>query len=812
MGSFASAPLHCTQHRRFRLLRLASLPEAAETAQYSQPLRSSRAVIRCQLIETSLDKAPPFIAISHAWGLPTDQSIAIFLNGTSHNVSGTLVDLLTYLQKYCRPLNNLFWIDALCINHDDALERGIQVSLMHHIYEKAWVLIAWLGTPNAACGREEKDDGEDETEEDDNTTRHNHEDGQSFRDIHTLHGFFHAYAHSKDRYGLAMKRKEPRHPSFPYAHRTKEVLVYEVDANGQPLGINTTNPKELPGQDKTSNANESPSIVEARLRYHIQNQQSCREWTWAPISRLLARPWFSRTWLLQEICCAKNVQLAFGSQMISWKLLTEVCEAIAKYGLQKKVCHIGQDSQLSHSHSAGLSHVIAVDAIRQSLATSRDIDLAQLLLGTSSLFAQNGHDRVYSLLGLARHVDRAALPVDYASSKNEFAVNLMAHLVASSPRPTAVLSLAGMGWGPSSAPSLPSWVPSWHNLDLRTNRAYSQQFSHTKPNGAGTRQTLYGNTRQLFATMPDLNTLRAEGYIVDKVQYLITTPCPNIDDTNLTNTTSPSIAPTAQNRTPCWREWMLNAADMLNQGATNLYPTRESLHDVLWRTLITSQTADGIPAGPEYGLSFRRSIGRPFEGRFTTESSSARVEEVSNKAETPRLLHILHTHVKSPQISPGRAYIERMAYSSPQTFHELEGLWRESYAAHGRGKCLFTTKRGFVGLAAPGLAQGGEFYITYLRDRPGDDGTAGLGKAFILKREPCHELQPDWGMRNMYGATSRTSSSSGSSSSSSADETGSSSGTGGGRVQRFRLVSECYLHGGHLLAKKARNAQLLDIY
>lgn len=42
--------------------------------------------------------------------------------------------------------SRLFWIDAVCINQSDMLERSSQVALMRVIYHRATQVIAWLGT------------------------------------------------------------------------------------------------------------------------------------------------------------------------------------------------------------------------------------------------------------------------------------------------------------------------------------------------------------------------------------------------------------------------------------------------------------------------------------------------------------------------------------------------------------------------------------------------------------------------------------------------------------------------------------------
>ncbi len=41
------------------------------------------------------------------------------------------------------------WIDAVCINQNDELERASQVRKMRQIYSSAWAVIAWLGESDA---------------------------------------------------------------------------------------------------------------------------------------------------------------------------------------------------------------------------------------------------------------------------------------------------------------------------------------------------------------------------------------------------------------------------------------------------------------------------------------------------------------------------------------------------------------------------------------------------------------------------------------------------------------------------------------
>ncbi|KAF5716578.1 het domain-containing protein [Fusarium globosum] len=99
--------------------------------------------VRCELSEIPFTEKPRFRALSYRWGRPsTDYTIT--LNGISVRVRQNLWEALRYLRKY-EP-DELYWIDALCINQDDIIERSQQVSVMHRIYFKAQIVVVWLGS------------------------------------------------------------------------------------------------------------------------------------------------------------------------------------------------------------------------------------------------------------------------------------------------------------------------------------------------------------------------------------------------------------------------------------------------------------------------------------------------------------------------------------------------------------------------------------------------------------------------------------------------------------------------------------------
>ena len=86
-----------------------------------------------------------FLALSYTWGDPSI-SREIIVNGiplmVTQNVEACLRELRSkhYIQKGWK-----LWIDAICINQEDIIERASQVPRMREIYTKAWTPIIWLG-------------------------------------------------------------------------------------------------------------------------------------------------------------------------------------------------------------------------------------------------------------------------------------------------------------------------------------------------------------------------------------------------------------------------------------------------------------------------------------------------------------------------------------------------------------------------------------------------------------------------------------------------------------------------------------------
>jgi ankyrin repeat protein len=117
-------------------------------------LGGSTTHINCELFEAYLDEANdggiPYDALSYTWG-GIEKNATIQINDMKARVTENLFMALHHLRSVDN--DRILWIDAVCIDQGDDKEKGHQVQQMGDIYQKAELVIVWLGT-----GTQDSDD------------------------------------------------------------------------------------------------------------------------------------------------------------------------------------------------------------------------------------------------------------------------------------------------------------------------------------------------------------------------------------------------------------------------------------------------------------------------------------------------------------------------------------------------------------------------------------------------------------------------------------------------------------------------------
>jgi Heterokaryon incompatibility protein (HET) len=100
--------------------------------------------------DVHIQEAEPYEALSYTWGGKPDPSrfIKILDGGQAYSIPIT-ANLESALRQL-RPLSDVttvtyLWVDALCINQENHVEKGSQIPKMADIYNQATSVRVWLG-------------------------------------------------------------------------------------------------------------------------------------------------------------------------------------------------------------------------------------------------------------------------------------------------------------------------------------------------------------------------------------------------------------------------------------------------------------------------------------------------------------------------------------------------------------------------------------------------------------------------------------------------------------------------------------------
>ena len=95
------------------------------------------------LTQHVLDDAPAFFALSYVWGAekPTER---LDIEQSVLRITPSLSILLHQFKARCDDVR-FIWIDQICINQQDDVEKAVQVKMMRDVYVSAHKVLVWLG-------------------------------------------------------------------------------------------------------------------------------------------------------------------------------------------------------------------------------------------------------------------------------------------------------------------------------------------------------------------------------------------------------------------------------------------------------------------------------------------------------------------------------------------------------------------------------------------------------------------------------------------------------------------------------------------
>ncbi|KAH9899109.1 heterokaryon incompatibility protein-domain-containing protein [Xylariomycetidae sp. FL2044] len=365
--------------------------------------------ISCRRVNTSLRSNHGYKTLSYPWGLAKSKR-PIQLDGSPFVITVNLECALRLLRRTDEDV--IMWIDAICINQADTAERESQVGMMRHIYEKAGEVVVYLGDPERHR-RKALDRKAASAEK--------------------------AYFDSKTVEGLdvlqVLQKFQPKHPVD--AEAVFEFLsVVRVKGNSEEI-VRQIN------EDKN-----------ARFRELFESLRC-----------IATCPWWSRTWVLQEVIVPRNVTLMYGNVIASWDFLFEAVSEFHRY------------KTIPYEYAKVMEFLARlvrdIDVYRRSWRAhlppgrvSGDWRLLDILRQFMDRKATDDRDKVFALLGLfrGRTMIRARYYLTVENVYIATTLDILKH-DGGSLRVLSGNSLAQNNY------NLPSWVIDWSatygKLDLR---------------------------------------------------------------------------------------------------------------------------------------------------------------------------------------------------------------------------------------------------------------------------------------------------------------------------------------------------------
>jgi len=228
---------------------------------------------------------------------------------------------------------------------------------------------------------------------------------------------------------------------------------------------------------------------------------------------LLARSYWTRVWIFQEILSAKELKILCGTSTIDFNILAAAVKIYSRSLVTSTLASSGNTLGRKAIHTR-LEQLLDLDGMRKSYQTKK-LDIFSLLAKYGDQRTTDPRDKVFALLGLATDDSSGTLLPDYAKSWEEVYIETARHIIKRN-RTLTILSMAGAFSERST--ELPSWVPDW-----RSKQSSNSLFQSGMPRSFGIRFSAAGQSRVSVSFSADSKCLEVDGLSVDEIMT-VTSP------------------------------------------------------------------------------------------------------------------------------------------------------------------------------------------------------------------------------------------------------------------------------------------------
>ncbi|KAK5653025.1 hypothetical protein OQA88_9311 [Cercophora sp. LCS_1] len=318
--------------------------------------------------------------------------------------------------------------------------------------------------------------------------------------------------------------------------------------------------------------------------------------SWRSIKYLLEMPWFSRTWVIQEVVLSREAYLHSNNTSLPW---IEFC--VGLISLNRQFFIMRPDIIPSLAACSHVMELILTYHKAKSATTRSGLHLLALLENHHLAQASDARDKIYAFLGI--HDELAGktahgIVADYHSSARDVYLDTAVRLIQYTNN-LDVLNVAGRK--DDGVPNLPSWVPDWSTSDLVSPLTYKTLDGTYLYNFHAAGTICDGTCPATF----NGNQLRLSGFCFDKVIKV-----GDVADLLLRNEGSElSIMAIAPQTVALLLSWF-RTSGALEHGEEK-YPDGQSNVEAFIRTIFLNDVPDDIIFAEFPG--FRRVFRAPFQ-------------------------------------------------------------------------------------------------------------------------------------------------------------------------------------------------------
>ena len=234
---------------------------------------------------------------------------------------------------------------------------------------------------------------------------------------------------------------------------------------------------------------------------------------WVGLGELFSFPWWSHTWVLQDVVLARDTMVLCGEKVIPWGFTRELGARLMETSVFLQVMHARSAVSLGYDHELLALDLVAQIRRRRTLKSNGENWSLSLLMGTASKKCYDSRDRLFGVIGLASEHVQQLVQIRYDLTSAEVYLSHTKWHAESAAGPLVLL----LACSKEPMVGLPSWCPNF-NADSRTlllgilastTKYYAGSESGSKD------KTCY------ISCIPGRDSIKAQGYLVDKISYKV---------------------------------------------------------------------------------------------------------------------------------------------------------------------------------------------------------------------------------------------------------------------------------------------------